>query len=593
MANEPTPSKAVNTLVALASQVAQGQADPEALAQVLSERLEILQASREDFEKKADAMGEGFTIPHAELVDRVSDCYDAYEQALQIMQKYFQSKKVQDLDEGSQRLIDITVPMTETVQEYITTLVTFGPYPYPWLNAAINVLRSIVEQGVPIEALTTMVGKAVEQTQTAIDEIDRADEGKKDGYQIKRKAFVEVIAALKDLKPVLGVDEIDAAIAPLKSAYDMMGVADDKIFDETVAYGPTAMPSANVVINTARGVLAGLIPVEVMGETLTWYQAYLEVIEEQFNAAVEGETDSVVILEELPRTRELIDEHEEIIQDLIASLESFDKETVEPLLIDLVEIVERLKDTSEVYLDVAKREGKAVCVACGHPNPPTNRLCESCGQKLPQLVDPTMYAKSTIELEERSGLLGDESLDGVVTENAYRLFEACAKFFEQKSTEQEFRKAIAFQRERLEEASQTIASVKEPQIDDAIMEEANEDERELIHDNIKLFHETKYLFEEGVAEWSLGLELMEDYIETRHRPTLEEAIQKVWFASQKVHQIHRIGELAKRGLEEREASMALEQASGSGEEHYPGADHEDGPAPFQQQEYVEGEGGLA
>ena len=110
--SQPTPSTAVNTLVELASNVANKQAEPEALHQVLNQRLEMLLASREDFEKKAEAMGEAFTIPHADLIDRVHECYDQYEQSLQTMLAYFDSGNAKDLHNGSKTLIEVTVPMT-------------------------------------------------------------------------------------------------------------------------------------------------------------------------------------------------------------------------------------------------------------------------------------------------------------------------------------------------------------------------------------------------------------------------------------------------------------------------------------------------
>lgn len=590
--NQPTPSTAVNTLVELASNVANKEAEPEALHQVLNQRLEMLLASREDFEKKAEAMGEGFTIPNAPLIDRVHECFDAYEGSLQTMLGYFESGNAKDLDSGSQSLIEITVPMTESVQEYVRALVTFGPSPYPLLNAATNVLRSMATQGVPREVLTQLIDETVAHNAAALAELDASPYKDREGYQAKRAAIDAITIAVRGLKPVASEEAIEGELSPLLSALEAMTAADLKIFDETSAGSPTAMPAANVVINTARGVLDGTYPLETMEETLEWYRAFLETVEDQFNAAVEGETDSVVILEELPKTREIIDLHDEIVGELAETLNDFTAETVEPVLEELIEVIERLKDSSEVYMDVAKREGKLVCVGCGHPNPPTNRLCEKCGIKLPQLVDPNLYAKSTIELEERSGLAGDEPAEGVVTENTYKLFEACSKFFEQKIGEAEFRKTLEWSRGLLEDTEKKIKASKEAVIDESELEDATQDELDLLEANKKLFHDTKHLFEEGVDDWHEGLELMEDYIETRHRPTLELGIQRVWAASQKVYSVHRIGEIAKRALDDREAeerAMALAE----GREGEGALADDDTPPEFEQVEYREGEGGLA
>jgi hypothetical protein len=590
--SQPTPSQAINTLVELATNVANKKAEPEVLHKLVNQRLEMLLASREDFETKAEAMGEGFTIPAAPLIDRVHECYDAYEQSLKSMLGYFESGNAKDLHLASQTLIDIAVPMAEAVQEYVKELVAFGPSPYPLLNAATNILRSVLTQGVPVEALNIMVEDTVAHNTKAIAEIDASPLGQKEGYQDKRVAIEAISDAVKALKPVQSEDEIEPAVADLKRALELMTAADTKIFEETAAKSPTPMPAANVLINTARGVLDGTYTLETMDETLTWYRTFLEAVQDQFDAAVEGETDSVVILEELPKTREIIDLHDEVIEDLMEAMGDFTAETVEPILEELIVVIERLRDSSQVYMDMAQREGKLVCVSCGHPNPPTNRSCEECGQRLPQLVDPNLYATSTLELEERSGLAGDEPTDGVVTENTYKLFEACEKFFAQKITEAEFRGMLQWSRGQVELSERKVKAVKEVEVEEAVLAEATQDELDLLEANRKLLQDTRLLYEEGVDDWVEGLDLMEDYIETRHRPTLELGIQKVWAGSQKLHSIQRIGDFAQRALDEREQ---IEKTLAAMESHEQGSDddHDDGPPVFEQHEYREGEGGLA
>lgn len=587
--SQPTPSNAVNTLVELATNVANKQAEPEALHQVLNQRLEMLLASREDFERKAEAMGEAFTISNDELIDRVHECYDQYENALQTMLGYFESGDAKDLQNGSQTLIDVTVPMTETVQEYVKTLVHFGPSPYPLFNAATNILRSIATQGVPAEALSNLVDETLKEHEQAIREIDASPAGKADGYQQKRVAILEISEALKALKPVSSEEEVEGALVSLQIALDHLTAANKKIFEESIGDAPTAMPAANLLINTARGVLNGTYAHETLVEALAWYKDYMDNLEEQFNRAVEGETDSAVILEELPKTREIVDQHDELIADFEEALSDFTRESVEPLLEELIEVIERLKDSSEVYMDAAKREGKLVCVSCGHPNPPTNRSCEECGQRLPQMVDTT-FSNSTMEFEERSGLSGDEPVGTVVTENTYKLFEAAEKFFAQKMSEADYRKLLDWSRQQVEIATRNTKKIKEYVPDEEVMSKASEEEAELLEDNRKLFQDTKDLFEDGSEGWLEGLDLMEEFIETRHRPTLELGLQKVFAASQKLYSLQKIGELAERALEELpEIDPETGDVAQSGVEE----EADDTPPEFEQQEYVQGEGGLA
>lgn len=590
--SQPTPSTSVAALVDLASSVASKEAEPEALHAVLTQRLEMVAASREDFERKAEAMGEGFTVPNAELIDRVQDCYDQYEQSLQTMLAYFESGNAKDLHSGGQALIEVVAPMTEVVAEYVKTLVGHGPSPYPLLNGATNILRSVATQGVPEAALKDFVDQMVAEHLKAIAEIDAAEAGKRAGYQDKKTALAAVNLALRGLKPVASEDAIEAEVAALKTALEQMTAADTSIFAESIS-GPTAMPAANTLIHTARGVLDGTYDLEAMEEALEFYKEYLEAVEQQFNSAVEGETDSVVILEELPKTREIIDQHDEVVAELAAALEEeFTAEVVEPIIEDLIDVIERLKDSSDVYMDVAKREGKLVCVSCGHPNAPTNRTCEECGFRLPQLVDPNKFAKSTVELEERSGLGGDEPVGGVVTENTYKLWEACEHFFAQKISEAEFRKLLDWSREQVAQSERTNKRIKEFRPSEEMLANASPEEVELLEDNRKLFEDTKHLYEEAIDDWIEGLDFMENFIETRHRPTIEAGMKKVWAASQKLYSLHKIGELAKRALDEREEYEVNNPESDDAPDDDTGED-EDAVLDIEQRDYVEGEGGLA
>ncbi len=551
MQNLTTPSQATNQLITLALQVAEGQLNSEALEHALSLRLQGMEAVTEDFHQRAQALGESFLISHGELIERVSEAYDSYHRALQELHGYFDDDDKQHLYSGVETLAEVTAPMLDLLKEYSEKHLSFGPSPYPLMNSVRNTLLGLLSQEVGPEALGALTEQAVQYHQQAISDISSSDYAEREGYRSKVKAFEDVIRALRDLDVPRTTEDLDEALRPLQLALEAITSADEKIFAENNSLAPTPMSAANVVINTARGVLNGQFELSIMEEALHWYKTYTEQIEEQFDAAVEGETNSIVILEELPRTREVIDLHDEVVEALVASLQDFRPETVEPLLDELEGVVERLHASSEVYLEAARREGKLVCVVCGHPNPPDNRVCESCGQKLPQLVDPNLYARSTFEIEERTGL-GETEEDGVVTENVLKIFEACYGFFEQKISEEEFRKVLAWSRKQLEAADAGIQAMAESELTEMQKEKMTESEVEAFEENRTLFLDSKHLFEEGIDDWSEGLEKMEEYVETRHRPTLEAGIQKLWIGSQKVHQIQKVSEVAEKALAELE-----------------------------------------
>ena len=92
------------------------------------------------------------------------------------------------------------------------------------------------------------------------------------------------------------------------------------------------MPAANVLINTTQGVLNEIYSLDQLRDALYWYRSYTEQIEEQFDLAVEGKTNSLVILEELPRTREIIDQHDEMMDRFDELLDEFEEDTARALL---------------------------------------------------------------------------------------------------------------------------------------------------------------------------------------------------------------------------------------------------------------------
>lgn len=573
MENKPTPSEATNAVIALAHQVAENTAEPAALRELLESRITDLEMLRENVRERAAARGEAFTIPMAPLLDKVDAHFEAYDLAMRHMMTFFENGDAKVLQVGCEQFEEVTAPMLDAMVEYSNAFLTFGPSPYPLMNGARNTLRAIVEGTGNVEALETLINQAVTHHERAIADIEASKHGQKEGYQLKKSAFESLLAALGKLEPVETLEQIDPAVHDLKLALEAITSADEQIFAENTALAPTDMPAANVVINTARGVLSGIYELSVMEETLNWYRNYVEQIEEQFDTAVEGETESVVILEELPKTREIIDLHDEVIADLADALEDFTAENVEPLLEDLEEVVERLKDSSEVYMEAAQREGKLICVGCGHPNRPLNRSCEKCGQKLPQMVDPTMYSRSTFELEERSGLGGAQEEDGVVTENTLRLFEAIYAFYEDKLSEADFRKVIAWSRATVETTDKALEASGDKELTPMQVEKMTEEEVEAYEQNRKLYLDSRHILLEGIDDWSEGLEYLESYIETRHRPTVELGIQRIWIGSQKLYQVQKIAEIADRAVADIEAEERA-NAMASGQSAPPAAEPE-------------------
>ena len=561
MSNQPTPSKPTNHLIEMATQVANGELAPDSFQALLAQRIEHSGMNRQIMEERARDRGEGFLIECGEFLDDVLDQMEAYEHGLLKQAEFFETGRAEALLEGNQMLADAIGPLLEAMDRYGAVYLDYGPSPYPLMNNILITLKQLAEGTGDPQVLKDIVKSGIEYHEKAIKEIDESDKTDTEGYQAKRKAFEDLIRALKELEPVQHVNDIDEAVRPLQLALEAKTSADEKIFIEHTSLKPTNMPAANVLINTAEGVLKEIYTLDQLRDALHWYRTYTEQIEDQFDLAVEGKTNSLVILEELPKTREIIDQHDEMMDRFDEVLEDFSEETVRSILEDFADVVDRLEASSQVFIEAAEREGKLVCVQCGHANPPTNRTCESCAGMLPQMVDPTMFSQSTFELEERSGLEGEEEDDYHMGINTYRLFESAYNFYEGQIDEESFRKEIDKSRRTVESSEDGVAALTAREITEKQEEMMTPEQLQTFRDSQEMFMETKHLLEEGMDEWLEGLEYFEQYIESRHRPTLETGIQLIFVASQKIHKVHKLGEMAEKTLAEIEDKEREEEAA--------------------------------
>lgn len=547
MSNQPTPSKPTNHLIEMATQVANGAAPAASFQALLSERIQQSEQNRHTFEERARARGEGFLEAHGALADRVLELMESYENGLLRQADFFETGRPEALLEGNDMLAEAISPLLQALDRYAAAYLDYGPSAYPLMNQVLITLKHIAEGTGELQTFQDIQRIGVEYHQKAIQEIDSSERTKTEGYQAQRKAFEDIIRALQDIEPVDDFKKIDAAVRPLQLALEAKTSADEKIFIEHTSLKPTNMPAANVLINVARGCLEGMYELEQFRDALYWFRSYSEQIEEEFDLAVEGETNSLVILEELPKTREIIDLQAELLDRFEDALDDFCSETVEPLLEELTEVVERFEASSKVFVEAAEREGKLVCVQCGHPNPSSNRTCESCAAKLPQMVDPSMFP-SAFQVEEQSSLLEEGDDDYRMGVNTYRLFEAAYHFYEGEIDEDAFRQEIELSRKSVETSESGIASLSAMEISDKQAGMLSAEELQTFRESQEMFFETKHLLEEGIDEWHEGLELFEQYIDNRHRPTLESGIHLIFVASMKIYKVHKLGEMAEKTL---------------------------------------------
>lgn len=562
MSKNPTPLPVVNYILDHAGKVADEGADPTPLCEFVQIKIEEVVRGREEFEQGLAEKDEEFELDHQDIVGDTFDGFDAYEGALRLVLSSLETENFETLAQAREDLLELAGPFHEAVQAYGRAALGWGPSDYDEMNAVCTLLKAIAEGKAPAEVLENFVTITCNGCDVAIAEIDANEElNEHEGFQAKKKAYQDIKLALSELTPVVDEEAIPEMIHALQLALEAKTFAEQKIFTTEATLKPTNLPAANVLVAAIQGALDENWEINVVDEALEWYKDYIEDIVDKFDEALEGEDASPAIAEELPRTREIFDLHEELIERLEEAFQDeFSAETIDPLIEEFIEIVERLEESTDVYLKAAEREGQLVCVKCGHSNPPVNRSCESCGVRLPKLIDPSQYT-ATFEVEERAGLdvETDAEDDYHMGVNTYRLFEACYAFFEKQITAEEFKAEIEKSRNTLKVSERGLAELNE-------MKELNEkqvgmmtpDELEAHNENLEMVQETRELLEDGIEEWGDGLDSLEEFIQNRRRHTLEAGIQAIFVASQKIHKVAKLGEVAAGMLSDLDAQIRQE-----------------------------------
>lgn len=553
MSSGPTPSQQTNRLLQLAEAVISGES-PERLRDVLQERLDGIGTARNDFEKKAREQGEAFLEQAADELEAVQEGFDGYEQALHEMANYFDDSDNGHLRRGCESLKRITPRLFEALDCYGRTYLRYGPSRFPLVNLVRRVVGSITRGEVKKDKAREVLDEARQVYTTAVEEINASKHRDAPGMADKRASYqeaVEVLDELEDSISTMALARMERAMGQLDSALAKLEKADEEVFESQFMRGPTRMPAANLIINTADAVLKGLYPRKVLEQGLEWYDTYTTGLERQFEAALQGKTSSVLIQEELPVTREILDLHDEAMDALEEALDGdFTEEVVRPLLERIEETVERLYETSKVYEKAAEMEGKTVCLECGRPNPVDNRFCEACGVALSRVFDPERVATSTFELRERDATADEEV---VVTQNVLRIFQACYDFHEGKTEADAFRATLNWARQLLSIAEAQLRGMQELELTPEQSQSLTAEEQEAFEENRRIFEESRELFFTGIDEFREGLDHMEYYIQDGERETIMEGIQLVWEGAQKVHQVKRVGDIAQRTLAELES----------------------------------------
>ncbi|HXE71194.1 MAG TPA: zinc ribbon domain-containing protein [Candidatus Nitrosotenuis sp.] len=577
--NEPTPAAQTNRFIAVCRDVLAGRRHPDELRVLLGERQEGLSKAREDLLARAQAEGAEFLQGFRDELDTVLEHFELYEKALEEISAYFVDRRPEHIENGVQALIEVTPKLLGAMDNYEAKYVVTGPTRFPVLNILMKVVPAVREGRFSKDDFASMLKGAVDFFSKAVAEIDASPMKDQPGIPQRRQACLDMVAAVSEMQKYLE----DGDPAHLDRGLGMVEKAQEdtdesfRIYQQAAFYeGPTPSPFVNVVIRAAEGFKTGLYPADILSQALDWLEAQVRKVRATVEETADSPTSSVVIQEELPRTMEAFDQHEEAIADLRSCLADPVPERIDAALERLKAAVEKLHQSQQVYLQVGEREGKIVCPRCGRPNPPESRSCEQCGMVLPRLTEGAAAGvSSTFEWREASPVSLGEEQEMVMTTHLKRIFDACEAIYANQISPEEFAEVLDWAEGLLDAGARKLAELPHPNPSMVAPEEREEFEQQS-----RLADDARDMLASAIEDFRAGLGQMRAYLEDPDRDHLVNGIRAVWEAGQRMYQVQKMGEAVERM--ERGASTPAAAAGGSaGPEEGPPDDASPGESPDQ------------
>ena len=547
---QPTPSEATNVLIDLANRVVQGEDAVEELEQALSAQMAIVESELEMVPARAKERGEEFLEQHGPLYEALLDHMVLYHEGLVELAAFYENgcESPGHLEAGAARLAEVTGALVEIQMTYGQVFAAYGPSRFPMINALDRLLSTYRKTPEEVEdELLQVLGMMKGQLEGNLAQDVSHEVGGEEAERGARKA-VEVLGQIEERYPDHETHE--GLLKKLGEAlFDME--SGDHEFRLSMMEGPTVMPAANLFINTARRALEGKLPKESYAAALDAYTQFVAVNWEKIEENLEKPIESASVQNELPNTMDIVDEHEELLESFKKIYEDgLDSALFEECVEELTELVKAFKESGQIYIDAANREGKIVCVNCGRGNPRTNNVCESCGNALPNIASDES-SDSTFEISEHGGLEDETRM--VMTTNLERIFQACEDVENERITPEEFIKVLEWANGLLKQMSLGVAK-KQAEANHAYSETPTpemENERNTVL-------EVMAFFEEGIDEWQAGLEEMSKYVHEPEPRHLKSGMKRVWEGASAVHRVKIIGDAANERLAQMESGTAPE-----------------------------------
>ncbi len=402
-------------------------------------------------------------------------------------------------------------------------LESMGPTLVPGINLIINTSKRILE-GEDLASL--LEEQVIREIQASEDFISEAEDEALDVVPFYEE-YVKVLVDFKEYFDSKDVEKLKKLMERLEETGTLYKELTGIALYEKNSKSPTSSPSVNMVINCAIGVKKGELEAVIFEKHLRALWGELERMKFKFETMTRSPIKSPLLEEEAEITKDTISALEDVLLQYFEMLDSNNFDKAEELGDKLAAITKQLEKSMKNFEEMSAREGKILCIRCGHYNPPNRRVCEKCNASL-------LHFKE-VEVSDIDFVEGDTSVSRfkpAMTTNIEKLLETAQQYVEGVVSFEEFESVISWMEGLLESSYQYAGPV--PDLKDKDKERAEQFKR--------MLEETADLYLQALEDFEVGLSFMRQVLQDRSIATLKSASHMIWQAVGKLQQVQKVTE---------------------------------------------------
>lgn len=496
-----------------------GGEDPMEVLPLVESQLAVAEREMEGIPARAEERGADFVAAAQQPMQAVLEQFQQYHNWLTNLRQALENQDHQGYVNAYEEAQTLIPALFSAVEAYGKFFAGHGPYQSAWTNTLARIADGILQGKAPEDNWDDSLSSFQKSFQAKVTEVRGVG---LPGKSACGQAYSKALEAVGALQAVESFDEADLK-GPL-TALDQASVQGEKIerlMSEGME-GPAAMPVTNVVIAVARKALAKEVDTALALSFLDDYCAMLDSFWDGFERSVTRPSDSALVQQEIPKTLEYGEAHDQAVEALTGALKSGDGNAAEAAISKLVETSARINESREVYETAAKHQTHAVCPGCGRANPPENRRCEACGNVLP--TEAGSGASSTFNVLTGPAL--EETQEMPMTENVAKLFTACDDVSEGKITIEEFQNVLGDANMALKDLARDLADIAADMMDESKMNE----ETKMVwrEQHLPYVQDLANHFVAGIKDCESGLASMMNYVNDPDKEHLIVGVRTVW-----------------------------------------------------------------